>query len=450
MKKLAFVIPRMPWQYNPYSDPPLGLLQVAAVAKKEKKDQLEVQLLDLAHDELSEADYFAMGGTTLEFPTIVETAEKIKKEFSNSKILAGGVHFDVFPKDYWEKEINKLPFDAIGLGEGEANIIPILDYLETNHEKKVFIQHGPLLDLSALPFQARELLDKNRYFKSSTFTDTRKSTGEGGSATIMASRGCPFDCSFCASPEIHQHKLRFKNLDKIKEELISLRKLYGVRDLRWQDDNFPLTLKKLKGLEYFLFENDFRYRSSLRVDEQSSNDYVLTQLWYSGCREVGFGLESGEDSVLKLNQKETTVEQNEVAIRRAKDRGFLVRAFFMTGLPGETTSSGERTAEFIERNWKNLNAVTLTNFIPLPGTDIYNNPEKYGIQILHKNWKKYNIAITRDFQEFPFVHKINGLSEEDMVQNLEIIKQEVFRRNLSNVSVYNDDWVGKPYKSPYL
>jgi radical SAM superfamily enzyme YgiQ (UPF0313 family) len=122
----------------------------------------------------------------------------------------------------------------------------------------------------------------------------------------------------------------------------------------------------------------------------------------------------------------------------------------MTGLPGETTSSGERTAEFIERNWKNLNAVTLTNFIPLPGTDIYNNPEKYGIQILHKNWKKYNIAITRDFQEFPFVHKINGLSEEDMVQNLEIIKQEVFRRNLSNVSVYNDDWVGKPYKSPYL
>jgi len=449
-KKLAFVLPRMSWQYDPYSDPPLGLLQVAAHAKKIKG--LEVELADLAHDRLEEkeADYYAMGATTLELPEIVRTAEKIREINPRSKILVGGVHFDVLPEDYWKREIENLPFDVICRGEGEATIYLAVDYLQSFSKKRVITQKDGLLNLDNLELPARDLLSKEHYFSpGKTFSNTRKS-GEGNSATIMGSRGCPFACSFCASPTLHKRKLRFRGSRSIKKELSDLRRDYNVTDLRWQDDNFPYTLQKSSGLADFLHEQEFRYRASLRTDKRSCNPETLEQLWYSGCREVGFGIESGEQGVLNLNSKGTNLKQNARAIRMAKDNGFLVRIFLMSGLPGETKDSGKRTAEFIEQNWPYLDTVTLTTFVPLPGTAVFREPERYGIKILHKDWEKYNIAITREFQEFPFVHELEGLSREDMTKNLEEIKSVVFRRGLSNVNVYNDSSVGEHYNSPLL
>lgn len=451
MKKLTFVLPTMPWQYNHYSDPPLGLLSVASKAREDNFNDLEVSLIDLGHEEISHSEIYAMGGTTLEFPTLTQLARKIKSEHPTSKFIFGGVHADVFLEEYWKKEILQLPFDIICRGEGEATINDALKALDNNKTNIVISQKKQLSEeeFSSLPFPARDLLSAHHYFKKGlTFCDSRMSI-EGNSTTIMSSRGCPYTCSFCASPDLHKRKLRFKNEDKIIEELESLRVIYDASEFRAQDDNYPLVLKRAKNLGDFLRDNDFRYRASLRVDEKNCNPEVLSQLWYSGCREVGFGIESADQNVLDLNQKRTTVKRNEEAIRMAKDYGFLVRAFLMSGIPGEDKNSGEKLAEFIDRNHLYLDTVTLTNFIPLPGTDIFNNPEKYQIKILNKNWANYNIAITRNHQKFPFVHEIEGLKREDMMRNLEHVKKAVFNRNLSNVKVYNDAYAGEEYNHSY-
>jgi len=443
----------MPWQYDPHSDPNLGLLSVAASARSPEpgKENLEIEWCDLSNQrDVPEADFYAMSATTLEYPLVKEMAEKIRSENKGCKIIVGGVHFDVFSEDYWDKKINDLPFDVICRGEGESTIKRAIDFASRNNEKKVISQRGKLLNLEELAMPARDLLSERDYFKEGrTFSNT-KMAGDAKSGTIMASRGCPYSCSFCASPSLHKKKLRFGSSKNVMNELIELRTRYRVSDLRWQDDNFPLTLRKLKGLDNFLKDYGFRYRASLRTDPKSCNPNMLKRLWESGCREVGFGVESADQEVLNLNQKGTTVENNLSAIRAAKDQGFLVRAFVMSGLPGETRDSGKRLAEFIERNYLYLDTITLTTFTPLPGCDIFNNPIKYNIKSLHQDWERYNIAITRDFQEFPFVHEINGLTRKEMVQNLERIKQTVFRRNLSNVNVYNDAAVGESYKSPIL
>ncbi len=444
-KTLCLVHPQMPWQYDHFSDPPLGLLSVAAAIREKRVSDLEVLFADMGvSSHVPKADIYAMGGTTLEFPVLNRMAGKIRAEHPGSKLILGGVHVDVFPAEYWQREITRSPFDIICKGEGEATIVKAVEAVDAERTNVVITQ-DQLLDLENLPFPAYDLLDTNRYFREGiTFSNSNMDNGMR-SATAMFTRGCPFSCTFCASPTLHHNRLRFRSEELVIKELLHMRDTYGIGALRIQDDNITFTLNRLNGLGDFLRENGFRSRGSLRVDGKSCTEETLDQLWSYGFRELGFGIEAVEQEVLDLNEKKTTVEQGEAAIKLARDKGFLVRAFLMSGLPGEKPDSGRKVADWVNRNYLYLNAVTLTNFIPLPGTEIYRNPEKFGIRILNRGWEGYNIAITRERHEFPFVHEIKGMTREQMTDNLELAKAAVFNRNLSNVKVYNSAYTGARY-----
>lgn len=444
-KKVCFVHPRMPWQFNHFSDPPLGLLGVAASLREEHPTEIEVLLADMGcSDQIPKADIYAMGGTTLEFPVLNNMAARIKKERPDSKLILGGVHVDVTTEESWKKNMFRSPFDIICRGEGEYTVHKAVEAIELGKIKEVITQQG-LLDLEKVPFPAYDLLNLGLYFKEGiTFSQANMDNGKK-SATAMFSRGCPYSCGFCASPTLHKRKLRFRSEDQVKEELLYLKNYHGVGTLRLQDDNIPLTLRKMPGLGQFLRENEFRSRASLRVDKKSCNPDTLEELWDSGFRELGFGIESVEQSILDLNCKGTTVDQGEEAIKMAKEYGFSVRTFLMSGLPGEKADSGKKLADWINKMHLYIDVVTLTNFIPLPGTSIYSKPQEYGIKILDRGWDRYNIAIARERHKFPFVHEIEGLSRDQMTDNLEQVKAAVFNRNLSNVRVYNSAFAGDKY-----
>jgi len=439
MKKLTFVKLKLPWQFDHYSDPPLGTLSVAAAAGKDKK--VEVDLVDLAHEtEIPESDYYGFSASTLEYPEAEKKAKEIKERFPKSTIIAGGPHFDITPENEWKRIIENLPFDIISRGEGESTIKSILDFVDSNKGEKIIItQNTSLLELDSLELPARDLLDKDKYFKpGKTF-----GTGEfskGNSSTIMASRGCLYICSFCASPELHKKKVRFRNLENIEKEINELQEKYGVSELRWQDDCIPLVLKRVKGLDSILHEKKIMSRGSMRTDQV--NEQSLQQLWYAGFRELGFGIESSENRVLNYLHKKTTVDQNAYALQETKKHGFITRAFIMTGLPGETKDSAKRMIDFLEKS--NPDVVTLTSFIPLPGSDMYNRPENYGIKILTKDWSKYDIALKWN-SGIEWVHRIASATLSEMEKNREMLKEYLFNKGKSNVPIYN-----KEYKSDKL
>ena len=434
MEKLSFVKLYHPWQHNPYSDPPLGLLSVASEARK--IENLEVILLDQAHEkEISESNYFGISATTLEFPEALEQARRIKKAFPSAKIIVGGAHFDALPESDWGAQINDLPFDVICRGEGEATIAEAINYLrEAKNEKKLITHNGPLIDLNTLDFPARDLLDKVRYFVPGV-TFSERVHVDGNSTTIMDSRGCPFSCSFCASPLLHNRKLRFRSLDKTIAELEHLKNDYKVNSLRWQDDCVPLNLRKNSGLVDYLKSSNIYSRGSARTDQ--INPQMLDLLWNAGFREIGFGIESAEQRVLDLLDKRTNIEKNKQALRATRERGLKTRAFIMTGLPNETKDSAKIMIDFLEETKPDV--VTLTSFIPLPGCDIYNNPEKYGIRIKTKDWSKYDIALKWDAGT-EWAHEVSTLTSAQMEANRELLKQYIFNRGMSNVPIYN-----KPY-----
>jgi len=436
MTKVCFIKLKEHWRADPYSDPPLGLLSIMASAKNIsfKGKHLDLQLCDMVDEKIiQKADIYALSTCTPDYPELIRITKQIKQEYGG-EVIVGGPHFDVLPDYIWKKEIDKLPIDIICRGEGEYTFAQAIKFLEEKNkrdEKKIITQEGFFLDLNSLPFPAREFLNEDLYFKKGkvfggdTFSD-------GNSATMMTSRGCPHHCAFCASPIIHNRKIRFRSVENIKTEIEMLKKKYGVSEIRFQDDCFALNLKHLKGLGDMLAETGIKYRCSTRVDQ--INDQILEELWKSGCREIGFGIESAEDHVLKILKKRTSVTQNREALKKTKEKGFRVRSFFMTGLPGETKDSAQKTIDFLEETKPDV--VTLTSFIPLPGCDIYSDPEKYGVTIQDSDWNNYSIYLRLE-SGAPFVHTVNTITPEDMETNREKLKEYLSNRKMFNIATFN-------------
>ncbi|GAH51078.1 unnamed protein product [marine sediment metagenome] len=117
------------------------------------------------------------------------------------------------------------------------------------------------------------------------------------------------------------------------------------------------------------------------VDEE-----ILLALRKAGCNEIAFGLEVADDYVLKKIQKHETVEDQKRGVRLAKEAGLIVRLYMMVGLPFETWDTISNTKQFISDNRKYIDKYTLSMLVPYPGTDIYDNPDKYLITWMERDY----------------------------------------------------------------
>jgi len=113
-------------------------------------------------------------------------------------------------------------------------------------------------------------------------------------------------------------------------------------------------------------------------------------MYNAGCREVSFGIESGDNDVLVALNKSIGVEDNYNGIVNAKRAKMIVRILFMIGTPGETEETANKNIEFLKRVHDYYDTIALTNFIPIPGSAIVNDPEKFNCKIVDNNIDHYN------------------------------------------------------------
>lgn len=194
------------------------------------------------------------------------------------------------------------------------------------------------------------------------------------STTLLTSRGCRFRCAFCTSgSEKFFEEYSLRRIEKELEHCLSL----GLTNIRISDDNLVNNKKRLTKLCALFKEAGVKWRGSVRVFPNSVEMYQMMK--DSGCEELSFGIESGDQKVLSLMNKGVTVSQNFKAISNAKKAGILVRALMMMGTPGETRDTLYANMSFVELAKPDM--VSLKMFVPYPGTDIYNNPEKYKCKV---------------------------------------------------------------------
>lgn len=379
---------------EPWSNFPLGLGYVAAAMERRG---YEVIVWDLCSKnsitadnmiygiKIPGADLYGFSVTTPQFDFALILANMIRSVFPKALMIAGGPHALVDRESFLSTGI----FDAVVVEEGEFSLYELIRHHELYGEIEQAYWNPPIKLLDDVPFPARHLFQN---FKKNALMTKQLLKGDytgGGQTTMIASRGCPYKCSFCAP---HPRKVRFRSADNVISELRHIIDRYDIKQFKWQDDTFTTNRKWVLELcEKIRKQLPATYhRAHTRVnvfDEQ-----MAEAMKKAGFKLLCFGIESFSQKVLDLNSKWITVDQVESSLQLAKKYGFKTVGFLIFGLPGEDPATVAETKAGVLRNKKHLDYLNLATMVPLMGTPVYENPDRFDCEIVERDWRKYWIV----------------------------------------------------------
>ncbi len=216
-------------------------------------------------------------------------------------------------------------------------------------------------DLNRLPFPARHLLPNSSYIQFG-----RKKYGYA-ITTVMSTRGCPYECEFCSNVIFggsYRERSARNVVDEIEQALAA-----GYDRISFADDVFTLHQKRVLEICAEIKQRSlhFYWECLARVD--SVDDATYAEMYQAGCRRVYFGIESGDDTILRLMNKKITAAEARHAVMAAHQAGLQVGAFFILFYAGETNQTALNTLRFATS--LPLDYLGLTMPYPLPGTALY-------------------------------------------------------------------------------
>jgi len=405
--RVVLISPPKQYLVSPLAQPPLGLLYLAAVLREHN---IEVAYCDLAVDpDIPEGDLYGVTASCADYADAGEISVGLRGR--KGKTVLGGPHVTA------TGDVGS--FDAAVIGEGER---AILDLVNDYPDLKRYYSAPAIKDLDDIPFPARDLLSvqgRDRWL------------ADGETSSLITSRGCPYDCAFCGSNKIWGHGTRFRSAENVLEEVEHIIDTYGIHAFRIHDDQFILNRKRIHSLLEGFEELGIVWRASSRVD--SVTPELLTRMAQSGCVEISYGVESGDQRVLDAINKGTTVEQGKDALRWTHEAGIRARALLMCGMPGETLEAPQRTVDFLEETSGWWDTLSLTEFTPLPGTPIWESPLDFGVKILcydvAQSWYLYGSSGLRPFRN-PMA--VEGLTMGQLIQNKQRLRDYVLSTSKAN------------------
>jgi uncharacterized radical SAM superfamily protein len=235
-------------------------------------------------------------------------------------------------------------------------------------------------DLDTIPFPVWDLIDMEVY-------TTRASRWEIGTTPnsrvvcIVASRGCPFRCTFCSSHTVHGHKVRLRSIENIVAEVRELHERYGVNVIMPWDDIFTMgrtrtieLLRQLRALQIPGFQIQFQNGLSVHaLDEEIIDALILT-----GMPMTAVAIESGSEEVQRnLIKKRCDLMKARRLVSYMRKRGVFVRCLFILGFAGETRAQMQETIDYaksLSADWCVFSIAT-----PLVGSEMYAQWVKAGV-----------------------------------------------------------------------
>jgi|TARA_Y100000034_G_C6900867_1_gene416660 radical SAM superfamily enzyme YgiQ (UPF0313 family) len=393
MVKLVLVNAGRSYEYGVHE--PLNLLGLAAYAKKHGHevaiaDQIAGENVFKKIEKLN-PDFVGITGTTAVIKDSYEIADWCKNK--GFKTILGGVHASVLSQEGLEHA------DFVIKGEGEEALIKILK----GKIKEGIIQGGCINKLDELPKIDRNMINI-RYYQNgkdrNPGTHLHFVPPNVKLNSILATRGCPFNCIFCHN-SWRGLPVRINSAKHIIEEMKELERKYGTEAVFFMDDDFLISKKRT--IEFCkLYKREklkiiWGIQSRVTVIDKD----ILKKLKEANCKQITFGLESGNQRILSmLKNNRTTIEENKNAIKLVKEAGILACGSFMIGNPGETEEEIEQTKRFIVDNDLDGFGVSVTT--PFPGTKLWKMYEEKGIIPKKIDWNKFNLsALTFKLNEIP-------------------------------------------------
>lgn len=434
MKKLVLMYPNQRWLKDDvvttWTLDPRTLGVIAAVVR----DIVEVKIVDAQIHNMSEEtfrkeiedyqpDYVGISLLTSEYAAIMDTAAEIVKTVDpNIVVIAGGVHVTV----NYDKVIQNTNIDYACRGEGEYFLRELLLYLEGKGEPVskglvyrdanggVVAQEKASVDkIEELPWPAYDLMDFELYVNAVPRYGSNRYPELPGLSMIIT-RGCPYDCTFCQVETISGRNVRMRDPEDVIEELLFLKERYGIRSMTFFDDNFLLPKKQMKKLLQLMIDKklDLKWQAA-GTSIWVLDDEFLELMQASGCTLITVALESGSERVLHdiIRKPIKHIERIPDIISKVHEKGIWVCANFIIGSPGETWDEIQQTVRFAETCGADY--VKFYVAVPLRGTEMYDMAKKMNVftvpedqievdwrysQIKSDEWTAKDVSVLRVYE----------------------------------------------------
>ena len=419
MSDICFINPPHPYLKQPNAQAPLGMLYVAAAARQAGYTVGYCNLSGRTVDEqldLMPARWYGLTGTVVDLSGILTVCRHIRTTAPDARIVVGGP-ISLMPEWLCIGDL----VDVVVAGEGEVDLVRLLAGVPPPKDGIVRAARLTSREVEALPWPARDLLDTQG---GNVFAFNRSYIGDRA-AVIMSSRGCPHCCAFCASSGLWTRRVTYRSVESVLEEAKHIRDTYGIWQLRFNDDNLTTRRTRLRDLCEGLKRLGMIWRCSIRT---LPNDRRLFEMMYNGgCREVSYGIESGDQDVLDGLDKGTTVEDNFLACKHATQAGMVVRLLMMIGTPPMTMQTVDRNIAFLERARPYYDTVALKNFVPLPGCAITADPARWNVTILPMTSEQLNFHFydRHGWVDWPNLISFGSMTDEQQMAEKQRLREWV-------------------------
>jgi len=358
---------------NP-SDPPLGIASIASVLEKQGYD---VSIIDANAENLKLSDIrsrlnrikpnivaISCNYSPLHNPTLT-IAAMVKNEF-NVQVVVGGNHATALD-EYMINIGNDI--DYITRGEGETVLPDLLSALQEQKDLAsvkglTYKKTGAIIsnedahlinDLDTIPLPAYHLLKMNLYNR----------------YNIITGRGCPYNCSYCASNVIFGRKVRYRSPKIVMDEIEYLLHNYGNKRFWFSDDTFTANKQYVHTLLDEIISRNVQIEWSCMTRVNSVSKDLLYRMKGAGCSYISYGIESGNPRMLRQMNKRISIDDIEKALILTKESGIDTYLFFLVGNIGENWDSIKDSYRLIRKT--KPTGASFAIVIPLPGTRMFDD-----------------------------------------------------------------------------
>lgn len=416
-----------------FKTPPLGigyLLKALLPIKDIEGIFLDCQLLGTSSEQLLEQlqdydDVLVIGFQVFSdvYPVLQQLVPRIRALFPDVIIIAGGPH----PSGAAEQTLRENPqLDYVVKGEGEEALaqlvrallagdlaekegsIPNLVYLKAG---EIIYNQQKLIEVDDYGPPAWEELHPDQYppVQHGTFHKSTKVV------PIITSRGCPYNCTYCAGRQITGRKIRRRSIKNVVDEIEFLQKIYGFEEFIIEDENFTFYKEhviefareiKDRGIDCF-----FSFPGGIRIDRIDED--IVKALKEMGTYMVTAGIESGSSTTLKAMKKNWDFDEVIRNIQLLKKHRLIVQGSFILGFSDETMADIRATVDFALRS--GIDQAYFGNYMPLPGSEDFNRlVEKGELDVDKIDWSAY----TSFYGEIPYHPK--DISQKELLRAIRL------------------------------
>lgn len=315
-------------------------------------------------------------------------AEEIRTKFPRALMIGGGEHATAVP----EYTLRHSPLDALVLGEGEETFVRLIESREERSTwEKIpgvafldsadnYMTTGLSVrnrDIDDLPLPAWDLFPMEEYIA----RNQSNGVNLGRSMPLIATRGCPYQCTFCSNPNMWTTRYIPRDPAKVVDEIEHWMSRYNAVNFDFQD--LTAIVKRQWAIDFCeeLIRRDLNITWQMPSGTRSEifDQEVADLLYRSGCRALAFAPESGSPEILKIVKKQVNLDNLLDAVRISLKRGFRLSCFIVIGFPGDNRDTLKATLGLVRKlAVLGLWDVAVSKFIPYPGSALFKELQASG------------------------------------------------------------------------